>query len=197
LEGLRDSPRVLLPASTLVALDLMLRFGKELGKHFLLYGGQQAYEASELLGRHQASILMNLRWPEKGRDDDPEQEDSYRVLEFRSKAPSSPAALEKAGVRFAFFSGGMDDPQEVFKTVRRAIGYGSTRATALRAMTLATAELFGAEAWLGSLEAGKIANLTVTDGELFDEQTRVRYVFVDGVKYEPLAVATPAKGVEK
>ena len=33
---------------------------------------------------------------------------------------------------------------------------------------------------LGSLESGKIANLIVTDGDLFEEKTRIRYVFVDG-----------------
>ncbi len=33
---------------------------------------------------------------------------------------------------------------------------------------------------LGSIEKGKIANLVVTDGNLFDEKTKITRVFVDG-----------------
>ena len=39
---------------------------------------------------------------------------------------------------------------------------------------------------LGSIEKGKIANLVVTKGDLFQEKTEVKYVFVDGVKFEPV-----------
>ncbi|HXZ11413.1 MAG TPA: hypothetical protein VEG64_03385, partial [Candidatus Sulfotelmatobacter sp.] len=34
------------------------------------------------------------------------------------------------------------------------------------------------------IEAGKIANLVVTDGELFNEKTKIKFVFVDGRKFE-------------
>ena len=44
---------------------------------------------------------------------------------------------------------------------------------------------------LGSLEKGKIANVIVTDGDLFEERTRVVHVFVDGRKVEPEAPALP------
>ena len=37
---------------------------------------------------------------------------------------------------------------------------------------------------MGTVEAGKMANLVVTSGPLFGEDTRIRYVFVDGRKFE-------------
>jgi hypothetical protein len=33
---------------------------------------------------------------------------------------------------------------------------------------------------------GKIANLTVVDGDWFQERAKVRMVIIDGVKYEPV-----------
>ena len=74
--------------------------------------------------------------------------------------------------------------------MRRATEAGLPPAAAVRAFTLAAAEIYGVADRLGSLEPGKIANLLVTDGELFQEKTKVKYIFVDGVKYDP----TPAGG---
>ena len=38
----------------------------------------------------------------------------------------------------------------------------------------------GANDRLGSIEAGKVANIVVTDGNLFDEKTKITRVFIDG-----------------
>ena len=49
---------------------------------------------------------------------------------------------------------------------------------------------------LGSIEPGKIANLVVTDGDLFAEKTAVKLVFVDGKRFtihpKPPAEPRPA-----
>jgi len=42
---------------------------------------------------------------------------------------------------------------------------------------------------VGSIEKGKIANLVVTKGEIFDDRTTVVMVFVDGKKYTPAETA--------
>ena len=46
---------------------------------------------------------------------------------------------------------------------------------------------------LGSIEKGKIGNLVVTRGDIFDDRTKVEMTFVDGVKYIPPPEA-PAGG---
>src|SRR5215469_14571570 len=68
---------------------------------------------------------------------------------------------------------------------------------ALRAFTLSPAEIFGVADRLGSVENGKIANLVVTDGDLFDEKTKIKMVFVDGRRFEvhePEKAKDPPKG---
>lgn len=50
---------------------------------------------------------------------------------------------------------------------------------------------------MGSIETGKIANLVVTDGDLFDEKTKIKMVFVDGKRFEsrePEKPKDPPKG---
>ena len=64
-------------------------------------------------------------------------------------------------------------------------------ADALRAFTIWPAEILGVQNQLGSIEAGKIANLTVTRGELFDRNSRVVHVFIDG---RPVDLRPPTGG---
>ena len=192
LEGVLESPRVLLPATRRVDVDRLLRFSNELHIEALLYGLPEGYRSADLLKNAAATALVSLKWPEKLKDSDPEEEDNMRVLQVREHAPSTPAVLARSGVRFALYSGGIDKRADLFRAVRRAIDAGLTPEDALRAMTLTPAEIYGAADRLGSIEKGKIANLVVTKGDLFMEKTEVKYVFVDGVKFEPVE-EPPAK----
>ncbi len=142
-------------------------------------------------------VLVDLKWPEPEKDGDPEATPSLRTLRFRDRAPSSPAALGKAGVKFAFYSGGITAPKDILPAVKKSIDAGLSPEAALRALTLSPAEMFGVAEILGSIESGKIANLIVTDGDLFDKKTKVKIVFVDGRKYEvreSLRPSEPPKG---
>ena len=139
-----------------------------------------------------APVLVSLHWPEAPRDANPEDVESLRTLETRDQAASAPALLKKAGVPFALYSDGLDQPRDLQRAVKKAIDAGLSREDALRALTLSPAEIYGVADRLGSIEKGKIANLVVTKGELFDDQTRVQFMFVDGRKYTP-AVETPGR----
>jgi imidazolonepropionase-like amidohydrolase len=116
---------------------------------------------------------------------------------MREKAPSTASALAQAGVKFAFYSDGLTNPRDLMRAVKKAIDAGLTSGDAIRALTLAPAEIYGVGNRIGSIDKGKIANLVVTDGDLFAEKTKTRYVFVDGNKFEPLPeepAARPGRG---
>jgi len=186
LEGVLDSQRILLPAARRVDVDRMIRFATELKQKPLLYGLPEGYRSADLLKKGNATALINLRWPEKPADTDPDDIPSMRVLEVRDQAPSGPGILAKNGVKFAFYSGGISRRSDLVKAVKRALDAGLSPDDAIRAMTLTPAEIYGVSDRLGSIEPGKIANLVVTKGDLFQDNTQVQYVFVDGVKFEPL-----------
>ncbi|MDQ2898577.1 MAG: amidohydrolase family protein, partial [Acidobacteriota bacterium] len=191
LEGVIESPRVLFPAQREVEVDRMIRFADELKVKPVFYGGDEAYRSVDLLRKSGAPMLISLKWPERSKDADPKADEPLRILEVREKAPSGAAALAKGGVRFAFYSDGIANPKDALKAVKKSIDAGLSPADALRAMTLSPAEIYGIADRLGSIDKGKIANLVVADGDLFQDKTKVKYVFIDGNKFEPPPEAPP------
>ena len=175
---------VLLPGNTAQEMHRALMLARDVGAHTVIYGGQQGYEDADELAAAKVPVLVNLKWPEKEKDADPEAEEPLRVLRFRDRAPSSPDALQKAGVKFAFYYEGVGVPKDALKNAKKAIDAGLPSDAALRAFTLNAAEILGVGDRLGSIEPGKIANLVVTDGDLFNEKTKVKMTFVDGQRYE-------------
>jgi Amidohydrolase family len=196
LEGLLDSPRILLPANRAVEIERMLRLAQELKQPTVIYGGRETYrdEAIASLKKYNAPVLVSMKWPEKARDTDPDDIDSMRTLETRDKAASAPAALKKAGVKFALYSDGVEQTRDLQRAVKKAIDAGLSREDALRALTLSPAEIFGVADRVGSIEKGKIGNLVVTRGEIFDDRTKVELIVVDGRKYTPAAETAPMGG---
>jgi imidazolonepropionase-like amidohydrolase len=194
LEGVLASKRILLPANRLTEIDRMLRFGAELKQPMILYGVRDAYmpEAATLLKKANATVLLSLRWPTAPvRTPDSEDNESLRTLEQRDKAATAPSVLQKAGVKYALYSDGVDTPRDFQRAVKKAIDAGLSREDALRALTLSPAEIYGVADRVGSIEKGKIANLVLTKGEIFDDRTTVVMVFVDGKKYTPAETAAP------
>lgn len=187
LEGVLESKRILLPANRWVEIERMVRFGAELKQPTILYGMREGYDARSIdhLKGKNTPVLVSLKWPEAPRDANPDDVESLRVLEDRAKAPTAPAVLKQAGIPFAFYSDGIDQTRDLSRAVKKAIDNGLSREAAIRALTLSAAEIYGVADRLGSIEKGKIANLVVTRGEIFDDRTKVEMVFIDGVKHTP------------
>jgi imidazolonepropionase-like amidohydrolase len=195
--ALHNNETVLLPANNTIQILRAIRLADEWKVRAVLYGGQQGYEVATALAASKLPVLVNLKWPERAKDGDPEAEQTLRELRFRDHAPGTPAALAKAGVKFALYSGGLDGPKDIFKSVKRATDAGLTPDAALRAMTLDAADILGLSDRLGSITPGKIANLVVTDGDIFSEKTKVKHVFVDGRWFEVHEEPAPEKPGEK
>ncbi len=192
-QAVEEHMLVLIPANNSVqlrrALELVDRWQLDHGDHVdgVIYGGQMGYDVAGEIGvrKQKIPVLVNLKWPEAEKDADPDEKPSLRTLRFRDKAASSPAALAKAGVPFAFYSGGITAPKDILKAVKKSMDAGLAPDAALRALTLSPAEIYRVDDRMGSIENGKIANLVVTDGDLFDEKTKIKMVFVDGKRSEP------------
>ena len=196
-DALEDHAVVLIPANNSVQLRRALELVDRWHVNGVLYGGQMGYEVAPEIAAKKVPVLVNLKWPEAEKDADPEDKPSLRTLQFRDLAPSTPAALAKAGVKFAFYSDNITVPKDIVKAAKKAIDAGLAPDAALRALTLSPAEIFGVADRLGSIESGKIANLILADGDLFEEKTKIKIAFVDGRKYEirePEKPKEPPKG---
>jgi imidazolonepropionase-like amidohydrolase len=152
-------------------------------------GAMQAQAVADLLKARGVPLLVSVNFdPPRavsffgGADDDKERRDI-------EEAEKNPAALHRAGIRFALVSGHAPD---FLAGVRKAIDRGLPREAALRAVTLSAAEALGVADRLGSLEPGKIANVVVWSGEPLTRDAKPKYVFVDGEMYEPEEKAPPS-----
>jgi imidazolonepropionase-like amidohydrolase len=195
--ALQNNELVLLPANNSIQIVRALRLADEWKIRAVLYGGQQGYEVAAALAASKIPVLVSLKWPERAKDGDPEAEQTLRELRFRDRAPGTPATLAKAGVKFAFYSDGLAAPKDILKSLKRATDAGLTQDAALRAMTLDAADILGLSDRLGSIAPGKIANLVVSDGDIFNEKTKVKHVFVDGRWFVVHEEASPEKPGEK
>ena len=157
-----------------------LNMAKQFNLDPVITGAREADQVADALKASNARVIYNLNYPTRPRTLAPDADEPIRSLRERAQASKTPAALEKAGVLFAFSSDGLREPREFVRNAARAVKDGLPADAAIRALTINAAKIAGADARLGSLERGKIANVVVTDGDLFEERTRVRHVFVDG-----------------
>ena len=88
-------------------------------------------------------------------------------------------------MKFGFFSDGIATAPELKKAIRKAVTAGLSLSDAVRALTLSVAEIYGLDDRMGSLEKGKIANVVVARGAIFEEKSSIEYVFVDGAVFRP------------
>jgi imidazolonepropionase-like amidohydrolase len=146
----------------------------------IITGGREADQVAADLKARNARVIFNLDFPTRSRMLPPDADEPLRELRARANAPKVPAALEKAGVLFAFSSAGLREHRDFLRNAARAVKDGLPAEAAVRALTINAATIAGAGDRVGSIEKGKIANLIVTDGDLFGEKTRIRHVFVDG-----------------
>jgi imidazolonepropionase-like amidohydrolase len=106
-----------------------------------------------------------------------------RQGEMRRQFESNAGLLYRQGVRFGFNTAGAR-PADLRENLRLMIARGLPEDAALAALTTEGARLLGMERSLGTVEAGKLGNLVVTDGPYFQKGSQVRYVFVDGEMFE-------------
>ena len=173
------------------ALDL----AKEFKLRAIIAGGREAEKVAEQLRENKVPVLLSLNFPKRTTAALPEADpEPLRVLRERVEAPKTAGKLVAARVRFAFQSGALSSMDDFSANLLRAIENGLSRDDALRALTIWPAEILGVADRLGTIETGKIANLTITRGDLFDRTLRIAHVFIDGspVDLRPVTGATSA-----
>jgi len=102
---------------------------------------------------------------------------SYDALGIRYE---NAALLARAGVKVALMETDTHNSRNLRQQAGNAVSYGMSWDQALRAVTLAPAEMFGVADRYGSLEPGKVANVVVWSGDPFEFTTGVEHVFIRG-----------------
>jgi imidazolonepropionase-like amidohydrolase len=162
-----------------------LALADEFHLRVVLAGAPQAARLAKVIKERKVPLLLGVNFdpPRLGGDSGGfggrSEEQERRDIDEAERAP---AALQQAGVPFGLVSAHAPD---FLAGVRKAIERGLPAEAAVRAVTLGAAEALGVADRLGSLEAGKIANVVAWAGEPLSKDAKVRMVFVDGALYEP------------
>jgi imidazolonepropionase-like amidohydrolase len=188
--------------------ELMIRRAEAIAKEFnvrmIIAGARQAYRMPDELKALGAPVLVSIKWPTAPTAKEDREEQPLRVIRDRQLAPTTPAVLAKNGILFALVSGAGKTGDYV-PGIRKAIENGLSADDALKATTINPAKIAGIDRQLGSLDRGKIANVVVTDKPIFDKESKIKQIFVDGrelklpsedEKKKAGAAATPTSGID-
>jgi imidazolonepropionase-like amidohydrolase len=135
----------------------------------ILGSGAEAWKVKDLLKEKKIPIILGPteRIPDK--EDTP-----------YDKPMTQPSELFAAGIPFAFSSFGTSFSRRLPQYAGASVAYGLPHDEALKAVMLNAAQIFGLSDQLGTLEAGKLGNVIVTNGDPLEIQTQVKYLFIKG-----------------
>ena len=183
-------------------IDLMLAHEVYYDANLQMYGGinERRAHASEMLWTDEAKYftpyaqdLLEKRGPPPPESD--AKEFAQRVLEVKSLFDAGGAHLLIVGTDEPVYTNLL--PGFAYHRELLAMTYaGIPPAAVLKAATINGARALGIDARVGSIEAGKLADLVVVNGNPLDDikaARDIRFVFKEGVAYDPAELLQSAE----
>jgi imidazolonepropionase-like amidohydrolase len=164
---------LIIDADSVAEIDSALALARDYKLKIMISGGAEAWLIADRLAAANVPVLTGAmnNIPEK-----------FSTLNQRQE---NAGLLRKAGVKVALVGNG--DGDEAHFNARNlkyeagnAVAYGMSYDDAMRAVTLTPAELFGLSDHVGSLQAGRDANMVIWSGDPFEFSTQVEHVFIKG-----------------
>ncbi len=142
---------------------MAIDFVKEFGFDVVIVGGSESWQIAELLKQNNIPVILSQMHSLPATiDDDIDQP-------FKT-----PSILQKAGVLFAISDNAETTRGRNFMfNAGTAAANGLTKEEALGAITLNAAKILGIADVTGSIEAGKDANIVVSEGDILDMKTSI------------------------
>ncbi len=158
------------------------RMAKEFSLKAIIRGSGREYRQLAAMAAMGRTFIVPVDFPKPPEVDSRTAaiDTSLQSLMHWYLAPENPGRMEKAGIDFVITSDTLASPNELLPSVIKAIERGLSETTALAALTTRPAKLLGVEHLAGTLQAGKLANLIITDGPLFSSKTKIVETWVAG-----------------
>jgi imidazolonepropionase-like amidohydrolase len=165
---LRGELPLVLEAHRASDIQTAIRIAQEYDLRLIIAGGTEGWMVAEDLARARVPVLVKVlrNLPE-----------SFESLGARY---DNAALLRRAGVQVAITTGETFKAFNLRQEAGNAVAYGLPYEEALRAVTLYPAQIFGVADRYGTLEAGKVANVVVWDGDPLELLTNVEHVIIRG-----------------
>ncbi|TVQ87973.1 MAG: hypothetical protein EA393_09765 [Bacteroidetes bacterium] len=158
----------------------------EFSLNLWVIGSGHEYRRSEQVKNSGVSLILPINFPDKPEVQKPEQSLNISLEDLRHwyLAPENPALLVSEGISFSLSSHGIDKPDNFLKNLRVAASRGLPKEKALEGLTVIPATKLGIDHLYGSLEKGKSAGFIITNGDIFDDETKIEEVWVAGKQHK-------------
>jgi len=158
------------------------KVGKEFNVKYIIKGGGNEYQRINDIQNTFSKYIIPVNFPDAYDVEDPYDAEAISLAELKhwELAPTNPAALEKSNTQFCFTASDLKDKNLFLKNIRKAIQYGLSEKTALKALTANPAQFINAYDKIGALKKGFYANFIVTTKPLFEEESSIVQNWVAG-----------------
>ncbi|RZL07016.1 MAG: amidohydrolase, partial [Pedobacter sp.] len=161
------------------------KIAKEFGKQYIIKAGGDEYQRIAAVKATGASLIVPISFTKAYDVEDSVETRNLTLSQLKGweLAPTNPGVLEKAGIKFAITSFGLDNVKDFWTNIRTAIENGLTEKQALLAVTEIPAGMIGISDKVGTLEKGKLANFIVTSDSLFKKTNIIEENWVQGKRF--------------
>ena len=171
--ALQASGEILVDVDRASDIRAVLALGKQYGLKLILTGAAEAWQVADDLKTAKVPVLVGA------------MSNIPTTFDALGSRQDNAALLHAAGVSVSLIDNGNGAGDFNARNMRQeagnAVAYGLPWDEALRAITLGPAEAFGVADRLGSLGAGKSANVVVWSGDPFEFGSRAERVYIRGV----------------
>ncbi len=178
--------------------------GKKIGDEFkvkyIIKGGGNEYQRLYDIQNTFSKFIIPINYPEALDVEDPydAEQASLSDLKHWEMAPVNLAMLEKNAVQFCVTSADLKNKSDFLKNLRKAIKYGLSEKTALKALTANPANFIGMQDKIGALKQGMYANFFISSTNIFDEDAMIYETWSNGIKHAYRDLSIPEiKGAYK
>lgn len=158
------------------------RLSREFSIPMIQVGSGHEYERLAEIAACRQPVIVPVNFPTPPEINSTDDDLDVRLADLRhwERAPYNPAVLDSEKVPFAFTTYRMKDNSLFLKNVRKAVKCGLNKQTALAALTTMPAQLCGVSSEVGTIEKGKLADLLVTNTDIFTDSVKIYSVWVKG-----------------
>jgi imidazolonepropionase-like amidohydrolase len=149
-------------------------------------GARNAYLLADEVRAAKPDLVLSLDFPlvPAPADDDGWVDVSLSRLREWDRAPSNPHWMRELGLSVALTTHGLKDLEDLPARVQRIRARGFSADDLVAAFTTVPASMYGVGNRVGEIAPGRIANLTIVQGRLFEKGSRIVETWVDGIRYE-------------
>eukprot|EP01118_Nematostelium_gracile_P011723 TRINITY_DN4209_c0_g1_i3.p1 TRINITY_DN4209_c0_g1~~TRINITY_DN4209_c0_g1_i3.p1 ORF type:complete len:916 (-),score=220.61 TRINITY_DN4209_c0_g1_i3:112-2859(-) len=161
------------------------KIGKTFGKQYIFKSSGDEYQRIPAIKATGASLIIPIAFTKAFEVEDPAEARNITLTQMKDweLSPTNPAALEKAGIRFAITTTGLEQVRDFWTNLRTAIENGLSEKQALLSTTEIPATMLGISDKVGTLNKGKLANFLITSDKLFNSSNIVFENWVQGKRF--------------